>query len=448
MENITTYMDELKENEKGGNNDYYKPPLNNEVIKSETEQAPKDLDNSKEGNDKDYGRSTELYNEKFLSKARRNHFITIPQSGQNHQDLYDNIIKASKNIKYLCIAKETHKNEGEHYHILITTQGQGIRIMAIHRRIMETKGDIGGSINYQQVKNAKAVVTYIKKDGNFLEFGEIKEAHDPASAGSSADIDKLLNELYNNELSQDENIQLISQQYPSYYTINYEAIVGRLQAKENVKQLRWVKPKYNSENTKLKPYQQRIWDLINEPPTNRRIIWVHGRPNSGKSFMFNYIAQNYKYGIYSAGSTASLDNAVYGYDGEGAICWDIPLNYNFAELGDHLASTIEKFSDFGQTLTSRKYKGKKIDVLGHVLVFSNRHCLAQLNHRDIIRINTRDDESEEEKLDTYNITKKTKNKKTVWIESQPTDDGQSTERTYYHSKADLPIHVLEDVYNS
>lgn len=430
---------------KGGDNDYYTPPLN-EVKKSETEPAPKDLDNSKEGNDKDYGRSTELYNKKLLSKQWRKHFITIPQSGQIHECLFDNINKASRNIEYLCVAKEHHKDDGDHYHIIITTKGQGIRIEQIHRRIMETEGNIGGSINYQQVKNAQAVVTYIKKDGVFLEHGTYKGAEPAGTAGSTAALDKTLNEIYNNELSLEENKHLIKEKYPAYYTQYSEQIIGQLEAKGGMLKT-WIPPIYNSENTKLKPYQQRIWELINSEPKNRRIIWVCGKPNSGKSFMFNYIDQNYDYGIYSAGSTASLDNAVYGYEGQGAICWDIPLNYNYADMGDALASTIEKFSDYGQTLTSRKYKGKKIQVRGHVIVFANQACIPQLNHRDIIRINTRDDESEEEKLATYNITKVTKNKKTVWIESQPTDDLQNTVRRYFYNKSELEPHVLEDVYN-
>ena len=133
----------------------------------------------------------------------------------------------------------------------------------------------------------------------------------------------------------------------------------------------------------MRPYQQRIWELINTKPKNRRIIWVCGKPNSGKSFMFNFITENYDYGIYAAGSTASMDNAVYGYEEEGAVAWDIPKNYDFETYGDHLASTIEKFSDFGQRLTSRKYKGKTCKALGHVLVFSNRQPLDQLAHRDI-----------------------------------------------------------------
>ena len=442
--------------ETGVNNDYYEPPLNNEVIqhgsaveqeKSETKQAPKDLDNSKKSEtNKDYGRRPELYNEKLLKRQYKKHFITIPQSEQNHQDIFDKLKKASRNIEYLCVAKEPHTKSGSHYHILICFSKKGIVIKQLHRAIMSTEGSIAGSVNYQKVTKLAAVHTYVKKGNNFLEFGELK-VHDPASAGSSADIDKLLNEIYNNDNTLDENMTLIKSQYPSYYTINYEAIIVRLQAKENVKKKRWEPPIYNSYNTKLKPYQERIWKLINQEPKNRRIIWVNGKPNSGKSFMFNYISQNYDYGIYSAGSTASLDNAVYGYDGEGAICWDIPLNYNFAEMGDALASTIEKFSDYGQTLTSRKYKGKKVQVRGHVIVFSNRHCLSQLNHRDIIRINTRDDESEEEKLSTYDITKHTTpGGKTIWVDEQMRH-GQMSERIIYHNKADLPIHVLEDVYN-
>ena len=108
----------------------------------------------------------------------------------------------------------------------------------------------------------------------------------------------------------------------------------------------------------------------------------------GKSFMFNYINENYEYGVYNAGQTASLDNIVYGYDEEGAIIWDIPKSYNWDndDIVNALASSIEKFSDFGQYLTSKKYQGKKCRSLGHTIVFSNRRPIKQLKHRDIVEI--------------------------------------------------------------
>jgi hypothetical protein len=163
--------------------------------------------------------------------------------------------------------------------------------------------------------------------------------------------------------------------------------------------------------------------------------------------MFNYIDENYDYGIYSAGSTASLDNAVYGYEEQGAIAWDIPLNYDFNNFGDALASTIEKFSDYGQYLTSRKYQGKKIQVLGHVIVFSNRRVLPQLRHRDIIEINTRDDESEAEKLSTWGFKSILKpDGKKVW-EQTIEQHGEEAIRKYYYSKNDLPHEIKQDVYD-
>jgi hypothetical protein len=91
--------------------------------------------------------------------------------------------------------------------------------------------------------------------------------------------------------------------------------------------------------------------------------------------------------MYDAGQSASLDNVAYGYDQEGVIAWDLPRTFDFEEKGDHIANVIEKFSDFGQSITSKKYKGKTQQVRGHTIVFSNREPLEQLAHRDIVHIN-------------------------------------------------------------
>ena len=221
-----------------------------------------------------------------------------------------------------------------------------------------------------------------------------------------------------------------------------------MKAKEEKPLKKWQPPVYTSDNTTLKPYQKKIWDIINTQPKQRQIIWVNGKPNTGKSFMFNYINENYEYGIYSAGSTASLDNAVYGYEEEGAIAWDIPKNYDYETFGNSLASTIEKFSDYGQYLTSRKYAGKKIQVRGHVIVFSNRPVLEQLKHRDIIEINTHDDLTQEEKLKVWNIrVKHNKAGQKIWQETIE-QAGQDDIRKYYYSIEELPYEIKKDVYNT
>ena len=332
----------------------------------------------------------------------RNHFITIPQSTQDFAQLYESVAGGINHLKYLLISREEHSDGGIHYHMLVKTNIVST-VKSIHKAIMRVEGNIRGSINYQKVESVKAVETYIKKDGDYKETGTISTQKYKADNKRQLDVD--LNEIYTNDENTENNLNSIMEKQPAYYTQYHEEIKAQLEAKANKEKntKKWNVPTHTIENTKLRPYQQRIWDEINNPPKNRRIIWVCGKPNSGKSFMFNYIQENYEYGIYSAGSTASMDNAVYGYEEQGTIAWDIPKNYDFETFGDHLASTIEKFSDFGQRLTSRKYKGKTCIARGHVIVFSNRKPLEQLAHRDIMLIETDEDDSETEKLKTHGI---------------------------------------------
>jgi hypothetical protein len=414
-------------------NDYYKP---NPKVKEANTICPATITSNTEGNAGTYGRTKSLYSEQLLKKQLRQHFITIPQTKQDLNELHENLIKASKNVKYILTAQEEHDDGGKHYHIILTATA-GITISVIHKKIMETNGDIMGSINYQTVKDIKASITYCKKDGTYLEYGIANTNNQKYQIN-----DKILGEAYKNEKTLEENIEFIQESIPAYYTQYKEQIILELQAKDKKVKKKWKPKVWNTENTTLRPYQTTLWDLIQNEPRNRRIIWVSGKPNSGKSFMFNYIEQNYDYGIYQAGSTASLDNAVYGYDGEGAIAWDIPMNYDFETYGDALASTIEKFSDYGQYMTSKKYKGKKIQVIGHVIVFSNHPPLKQLAHRDVIHIRTNQGQTEAQKLKEYNITtKRTPQGKKVW--KIPFTENGIEGTKYINCMTDLPKHIRE-----
>ena len=424
-------MNENKKIEKLGDNDYYKPNL------KENDAHEVCQENDKQS----YGRDTNLYSEKLLKRQLRQHFITIPQTTQDLNEIHENLISVSKNVKYILTAQEQHEDGGKHYHIVITGT-KALYVSSIHKKIMEAEGDIKGSIDYQKVKTLKASITYCKKDGKYLEYGTPAKQ---SECEHQSKIDKVIAEAIENEDTKEENIEFISKALPSYWLLNKEAIINRLQDKEQQHRKSWKPKVWDTTNTTLRPYQQSIWDLIQSEPKNRRIIWVSGRANSGKSFMFNYINQNYEYGIYSAGSTASLDNAVYGYDGEGAIAWDIPMNYDFENFGDALAATVEKFSDYGQYMTSRKYKGKRIQVKGHVIVFSNHAPIKQLKHRDVIHIKTNQGESIEKRLGEAGVrTRISKTGKQVW-EIQFTENGIPGTK-YIHSKADLPKEIRE-IYN-
>ncbi len=96
-------------------------------------------------------------------------------------------------------------------------------------------------------------------------------------------------------------------------------------------------------------------------------------------------------------------------------------------------------------MTSRKYKGKRIQVIGHVIVFSNHPPIKQLKHRDVIHIKTNQGESIEKRLGDVGVkTRISKTGKQVW-EIQFTENGIPGTR-YIHSKADLPKEIKE-IYN-
>lgn len=335
-------------------------------------------------------------------------FITIPQTTINYQELYD-LFKNLEQVTYLLVKLEHHEDGGLHIHMVIRFKSQQ-RISFIHKRIMQCNGIIGGLVDYDKVKNINASINYLKKTETSvegcppLEHGEIK------TAGRQTTDKTEYNEAILEALEQakqgntQEALEQIKTIDPMKY-IQYKQQLTENIKTENATRKKYTAPDYSIKNVILSPKQKEVWDLLQSTPKARRIIWVSGNYGSGKSFLYNYIKANHEYSMYDAGQSASLDNVVYGYDEEGVIAWDLPRTFNFNDLGDTIASVIEKFSDFGQSITSKKYSGKTQKVLGHAIVFSNSPPIEQLSHRDIIYINLDDKHAEEVKPITY--TKKT-----------------------------------------
>ena len=118
------------ENKKELVNDYYKPI---QQVKEANTICPETTNSVTKGKDGTYGRTKSLYSEQLLKKQLRQHFITIPQTKQDLNELHENLIKASKNIKYILTAQEEHEDGGKHYHIILTATA-GITISVIHKR--------------------------------------------------------------------------------------------------------------------------------------------------------------------------------------------------------------------------------------------------------------------------------------------------------------------------
>lgn len=146
------------------------------------------------------------------------------------------------------------------------------------------------------------------------------------------------------------------------------------------------RPAACSDSNTLWQWQHQLWDYLKEDPQPRRLFWVVGDYHTGKSHMFNYIMTNYEFGAYDAGQCASLDSVVHGYEKQGVIMWDLPRCFDYSTFGSKIANVMEKFTDYDQMLSSKKYGTKTICNHAHVVIFANCEPLECLAHRNVVRL--------------------------------------------------------------
>lgn len=340
-----------------------------------------------------------LYPASFLTKKAYKLFITIPHTDTTVEETLL-IFKTYKQVTYCKVAQEHHEDGDTHLHIFVSfkLQVKYSTIFNLLKILLENKR-IQGTINFQIPKNSEAVCQYIDKEGHTGEFGER-----PARIGKSEKYtDREIGYKEAIEESKKGNVgeamEILLTHQPRDMLINGQAIEENLK-KLNQTREKFAVPVYDTTNTTLKEWQKKLLGFVTETPKARRIIWVVGEPESGKSFMFNYLnnLDNYKYGLYNAGQCVSMDNLVYAYDEEGIIAWDFPMGYDWASMESHTSNIIEKFSDFGQSVSSKKYKGNTKVIRGHCVVFSNREPLEGLQHRDVVVIRARKEENKKDKL--------------------------------------------------
>lgn len=176
---------------------------------------------------------------------------------------------------------------------------------------------------------------------------------------------------------------------PMMMATKYRGVTATLNhaAKPRFEIRKFPLPDMSMDKVKLWPWQQELWDLLKETPQPQRIIWVAGDYDSGKSFMYNYIHSNYQFGAYGAGLSACCDSVVYGYHKEGVVMWDLPRCFDYGKFGDSIGNIMAKFSDVGQFLSSKKYKGHRVQSLAHVIVFAAAEPMPMLQcHTTVVRI--------------------------------------------------------------
>ena len=231
---------------------------------------------------------------------------------------------------------------------------------------------------------------YCKKEGDYIDHGELHVAG-PAKQHNGKD-EAPYHEFLRVAAADgvEAAMAYASESLVEHYCTRYTALREAAESKKPCK-TKYELPSMKAEDVSLRPWQK-AWlpRVMSRRPVARNIHWVWGSPGKGKSFAHDYLAANHPHGCFNAGNRCCLDNLVYNYDEEGVILWDFPMNFDWSNMALAAAAAIEKFSDFGTSLRSLKYKGKNCYARGHVVVFANRPPIEELRHREIIEFHIDD----------------------------------------------------------
>ena len=91
-------------------------------------------------------------------------------------------------------------------------------------------------------------------------------------------------------------------------------------------------------------------------------------------------------GVFDATDYTSVDGVLTDYQGEGLICWDLPLGVKGAlsqRRYECMRNMIEKMADYGRVLKSKKYRGRRVPSQGMPVIVGNE-LLPAFHHKKVV----------------------------------------------------------------
>jgi len=116
----------------------------------------------------------------------------------------------------------------------------------------------------------------------------------------------------------------------------------------------------------LRPWQNRLVELLDGSPVKRRIIWVWSLASStGKSTMLDYMISRKEVLVVQS---SNINDVMYAYDEHDIIWYNVPRS---TPLDAKFSSMLETLSDGGM-IPSNKYESCNKRVNAHIVVTCNR----------------------------------------------------------------------------
>lgn len=250
-------------------------------------------------------------------------------------------------MKYLCFGREVAPSTGTPHLQGYVYFTNAVRFTTVKSFLVRAKW-IKAKGSPEQNK------AYCSKDGNFVERGECPRA------GKRKDLEEFVEAV-------DQGLpkRQLMREHPGVFARHNSyanQLVDQAACDRSVVRARDSFPSYP-----LRPWQGRIWEMLQETPDRSTIVWVydsHGQ--SGKTWFAHYLFFHMtRVQIFNGGKYSDIANMV---DVETRVfVFDVPRS-----VGDFLSYGVIECIKNGH-VTSGKYQGmNKWFPPPHVLVFSNK----------------------------------------------------------------------------
>lgn len=262
-------------------------------------------------------------------------------------------------IKYIVYGHETAPTTGTKHlqgYIQLTTKS---RLTTIKKKLEMEQIHLEPA--YGTCKDNQQ---YTTKDNDYIELGK------PTIERQRTDLKSFYDEIV--ECDTWEQVLKLKQtkQYYKYAKEVFNTVNNKIEPQQNIT---------------LRPFQQKIIDIINQPADDRTIYWVYDpEGNTGKTYLSKYLLTNYNAFYFRPAKGTDI---LYQYNNQTIIILDIPRSTDEQYINWGI---LEQLKD-GITF-SGKYEGKTLyrKENAHIIVMSNELPVSGTFSKDRIKIITTD----------------------------------------------------------
>jgi len=219
----------------------------------------------------------ELPNPNFRMDAK-NFFLTYPQCSMTKEECLRRLISMmAHNITGVIVCQENHKDEGTHLHALLLLSK---RLHVTSARYFDL-GTVHG--NYRVARDVKSSINYIKKDGNYVEWGIV-----PQGTAKTVRHKESISAEIVKDLNNGMTYKQLFAKYESFCVLHG-------------KQLQWLVNEHTNLQVKLKPWlgllelsYEGSWKQVarwindnvgKQRPHGQKQLFIYGTTGLGKSWM-------------------------------------------------------------------------------------------------------------------------------------------------------------------